>query len=192
MAVNELTGIDRENDRFVLFLPGQTNSVNANAMWPRTDGGPVNGGFTNGDQYYKKVTVEPPATDHRYTVTAVYGKVNTVPTPPAGYPVGTWQAVYTVTPLPLADLLTQIESEYDRQVRLQLPQTNNNAAVALVGGLVIRQQSGASLTSEETALLEQYVDVANKVAQLRVRYQELVDAATAGDDYDLTIWPTLS
>jgi len=190
MAVNETTGVDPVVDRFVIWRPSTSQYTNMNATWPRTDGGQIVG--ANPDfEYYKKVDEAQPDVDHRFTITSEFGKTAITPTPAVGLPQGTYSAQYSLVKRDLPELLAQIESEYDRQVRLQLPQTNNNAAVALVGGLVIRKQSGATLTTEETALLTQYVDVANKVAVLRTRYQELIDAATADEDYDITVWPVL-
>jgi hypothetical protein len=190
MALNETTGIDGANDRFVVKSIATGQVINMNATWPRADGGQVNG--MNPDlQYFIKRDGERPPTDHRFSLDSIYSYTLYTPVPAAGLPVGRYGAEFVPVKLPLPELLTQIDSEYERQVRLQIPQTSTNAAVALVGGLVIRKQSGATLTAEENSLLDQYVDVSNKVAQLRVRYQELIDAATTDEDYDLTVWPVL-
>jgi hypothetical protein len=47
------------------------------------------------------------------------------------------------------------------------------------------------LTETETATLAAFVSVRDKIVQLAVRRQELIDAATADQDYDLTVWPVL-
>lgn len=189
MALNETTGIDAAVDRFVVKTISTDQIINFNAIWPRADGAAA--GINADHAYYKKVNSEAPPMDHRFYPETTNTFTLILPAPAAGLPVGTYGSTTVAVKRELSELLTQIESEYDRQVRLQLPQTNNNAAVSLVGGLVIRKQSGATLTAEETALLTQYVDVANKVAQLRTRYQELIDAATADEDYDITVWPVL-
>lgn len=192
MAVNPTTGIDRDADRFVVFLPGQANSVNTNAQWPRLDGGPISGGFPNGDQYYKKVHVDPPAYDHRYSLNTTFGKVDTVPTPPPGYPVGTWQASYELVLRPLETLLDQIESAFQAEVRKQFPDTENPATLLLAAKALAKRQTGTVLTDEEIASLAAVTSVGDAVDQLVARRQELIDAATAGEDYDQTIWPVLS
>jgi len=192
MAVNPTTGIDRDVDRFVVFLPGQTNSVNTNAQWPRLDGGPISGGFPNGDQYYKKVTVEPPAYDHRYSLNTTFGKVDTVPTPPPGYPVGTWQASYELVLRPLETLLDQIESAFQAEVRKQFPDTENPATLLLAAKALAKRQTGVVLTAEEITSLDAITSVGDAVDQLVARRQELINSATAGEDYDQTIWPVLS
>jgi hypothetical protein len=190
MALNSTTGIDPAVDRFVIWRASTQQYTNMNATWPRIDGGQIVG--ANPDfEYYKKVDAAQPDVDHRYTITSEFGRTAITPTPAVGLPQGTYSAQYSLVKRELPELLAQIDSEYERQVRLQIPQTSTNAAVALVGGLVIRKQSGATLTADEQSLLDQYVDVSNKVAQLRVRYQELIDAATADEDYDLTVWPVL-
>jgi hypothetical protein len=147
MSVNEITVIDRDVDRFVVFLPGQSNSVNQNAQWPRLDGGPINGGFTNGDLYYKKVSVDPPQYDHRYSLNTTFGKVDTVPTPPPGYPVGTWQASYELVLRPLETLLDQIETAFQSEVRKQFPDTENPATLLLAAKALAKRQTGAVLTA---------------------------------------------
>jgi len=60
-----------------------------------------------------------------------------------------------------------------------------------VGGILIKQQSGAVLTEAETATLAAFVSVRDAIVQLAVRRQELIDAATADEDYDITVWPVL-
>lgn len=192
MAVNPTTGIDRDVDRFVVFLPGQTNSVNTNAQWPRLDGGPISGGFTNGDLYYKKVTVDPPQYDHRYSLNTTFGKVDTVPTPPPGYPVGTWQASYELVLRPLETLLDQIESAFQAEVRKQFPDTENPATLLLAAKALAKRQTGVVLTAEEITSLDAVTSVGDAVDQLVARRQELINSATAGEDYDQTIWPVLS
>jgi hypothetical protein len=91
----------------------------------------------------------------------------------------------------LPELLAQIETEYQRQVRLQFPETENPSTIVNVGGILIKQQSGAVLTETETTTLSAFVAVRDKIVLLAVRRQELIDAATADQDYDITVWPVL-
>jgi hypothetical protein len=190
MALNETTGIDPVTDRFVIWRPSTSQYTNMNATWPRTDGGQLNG--ANPDfEYYKKVEVPAPDVDHRYTITSEFGRTPITPTPAVGLPQGTYSAVYTLVKRQLPELIAQIETEYQRQVRLQFPETENPSTIVNVGGILIKQQSGAVLTGTETATLVEFVAVRDALVQLAVRRQELIDAATADQDYDLTVWPVL-
>jgi hypothetical protein len=47
------------------------------------------------------------------------------------------------------------------------------------------------LTEAETATLAAFVSVRDAIVQLAARRQELIDAATADQDYDITVWPVL-
>ena len=191
MAVNPITGIDAAVDRFVIFRVSTNQITNMNATWPRTDGGPLVG--ANPDfRYFKKVVSTPPDIDHRYTLTTTTGMVNATPAAPEGHPFGTWETIYEPVRLPLEDLIAQIETEYQRQVRLQFPETENPSTIVNVGGILIKQQQGAVLTTEETATLARFVAVRDNLVQLAERREEFVAAATADQDYDLTDWPVLS
>jgi hypothetical protein len=106
--------------------------------------------------------------------------------------MGTYEAVYELEKLPLADLLAQIETEYQRQVRLQFPETENPSTIINIGGILIKQQSGAVLTEAESTSLTNFIGVRDNIAQLAERRAELVAAAEADEDYDLTVWPVLS
>lgn len=191
MAVNPTTGIDPVVDRFVIWRVSTQQYTNINASWPRVDGGQLVG--ANPDfEYYKKVDRTAPDVDHRYTLTTTFGRVETDPKPAVGLPQGTYEAQYELVKLPLADLIAQIETEYQRQVRLQFPETENPSTIINIGGILIKQQAGAVLTNTEQASLNAFVSVRDKIAQLAVRRAELVAAATADQDYDLTVWPNLS
>ena len=162
-----------------------------NTTWPRTDGGQING--ANPDfQYYKKVEGDRPDTDHRFTVTSVSGRVPFDPAPAVGLPQGTYEPIYTLTKLPLVDLLAQIETAFQQAVRTQFPDTDNPSTLILAAKALTKKQAGATLTTEENAILESVTSVGDAVAQLATRRQELINAATADEDYDLTVWPDLS
>lgn len=191
MALNATTGIDPAEDRFVIKLASTGQQINTNAVWPRPDGGPIEGG--NPDyQYFKKQDASRPDIDHRYTLDSVYSYTLTSPAPAAGLPVGTYGAVFTPVLLPLNDLLDQIETAFQTQVRSQFPDTENPATLLLAAKALAKRQTGAVLTSEETASLNAVTAVGDAVDQLVTRKAELIAAATAGDDYDLTVWPALS
>jgi hypothetical protein len=190
MAVNPTTGIDRENDRFVIWRPSTSQYTNMNATWPQIDGNQLVG--ANPDfEYYKKVNVTQPDVDHRFSVTSEFGRTPITPTPAVGLPQGTYSAQYSLVKRELPELLAQIETEYQRQVRLQFPETENPSTIVNVGGILIKQQSGAVLTEAETATLAAFVSVRDAIVQIAARRQELIDAATADEDYDLTVWPVL-
>lgn len=191
MAVNPETGIDPVVDRFVIYRPSTQQYTNMNATWPRVDGGQIVG--ANPDfEYYKKVEGDRPDTDHRFTVSSVSGRVPFDPVPAVGLPQGEFKPVYTITKLPLPDLIAQIETAFQQQVRTQFPDTDNPSTLILAAKAIAKKQSGATLTTEENAILDSVTSVGDKVAQLATRRQELIDAATADEDYDLTVWPDLS
>jgi hypothetical protein len=190
MAVNELTGIDRDVDRFVVFFPGQTNSNITNAMWPRLDGGPINGGFANGDLYYKKVHIDPPQYDHRYSLKTSHGKVDTVPTPPPGYPVGTWQPSYELELRPLETQLAQIDTEFQAELQRRYPQVADLSTYILAADIITKKQNGGTLTSEEQSTLDAINTIGDDVRLMSQRRAEMKAAATAGEDYDISVWPS--
>jgi hypothetical protein len=189
MALNETTGIDPAVDRFVVKLLSTGQVINQNAVWPRADGGVA--GINADWLYFKKVEQPQPPIDHRFTLDTVYGFTLMSPAPVTGLPVGTYSATYAPVKRELPELLAQIDTEFNRQVLLQFPQSDNPTRILLGLGILAKQQSGAALTSEETTLLSGGTATSDKVAQLLARKQELVDAATADQDYDLTVWPVL-
>jgi hypothetical protein len=191
MAAHPLTGVDRDSDRFVVRLASTNQIINHNALWPVLDGGPIEGGNVDW-KYYKKVDQPSPPMDHRYYPVTVNSFTDTTPAPAVGYPSGTFGGVTTAVKRPLETLLAQIESEFQRQVRLQFPDTENPATLLLAAKALAKRQTGAVLTADETASLDAVTAVGDAVDQLVARRQELIDAATAGDDYDLTVWPALS
>jgi hypothetical protein len=190
MAVNELTGIDRDKDRFVVFLPGQENSTKTNEIWPRLDGGPVNGGFVNGEMYYKKVHIDPPPYDHRYSLVTTHGKVETEPTPPAGYPVGTWRPFYELELRPLETQLAHIDTEFQYELQRRYPQVADLSTYILAADIITKKQNGGVLTTEEQATLDAINVVGDGVRLMADRRAEMKAAATAGEDYDVTAWPS--
>jgi hypothetical protein len=191
MAINSITGIDRDVDRFAIWRTSLNSFINLNAMWPVSDGGPIPGG--NPDfRYYKRADGTPPDADHRFVTTSEWGRVEADPVPPVGHPSGTYEPIYTLTKLPLVDLLAQIETAFQQAVRTQFPDTDNPSTLILAAKALTKKQAGATLTTEENAILESVTSVGDAVAQLATRRQELIDAATADEDYDLTVWPDLS
>jgi hypothetical protein len=99
--------------------------------------------------------------------------------------------VYAVVRRELNELLAQIESAYQEQVRLQFPETENPSTIIQVGGILIKQQSGAVLTASEVTMRDAFVAIKDKVQQLAERRAQLMASATANEDYDLTLWPIL-
>jgi len=190
MALNVTTGIDPAADRFVIKSLASGNVINFSASWPRGDGGAIQGG--NPDlQYFKRVANDAPDIDHRYELQSADSFTLLSPAPADGLPVGTFGTTYTPVRRELNDLLAQIESEYQRQVRLQFPETENPSTIIQVGGILIKQQAGSVLTTGEQALIVAFVATKDKIAQLAIRRGELMTAAEADEDYDLTIWPVL-
>lgn len=185
MTLNVTTGIDPEVDRFVIWKVSTSQYTNMNATWPRTDGGPLVG--ANPDfRYYKKVAVEAPDVDHRFTLTTTYGKTDATPTPAEGLPVGTYSAVYDLVKLPVEDLKLQVETEFQRQLQLQFPQTSNPAVLIEAADALARKDAGAVLTTDQQLKLDAIVVTGDVVAMLRARQSELNAAIDADEDYDIT------
>lgn len=191
MTLNVETGIDQAVDRFVIKLASTSAIINFNATWPRVDGGAIVAGNPD-HKYYKRVANDPPPIDHRYELQSVDEFTDITPAPVEGLPIGTFCTAYTPVKLGLNTLLAQVETAYQQQVRLQFPETENPSTIIQVGGILIKQQAGAVLTSAETALVAAFVATKDKITLLATRRQELMDAAEADEDYDLTVWPVLT
>jgi hypothetical protein len=190
MPQNPGTGVDPVVDRFVVKLQSNGQVINLNATWPRGDGGAIVG--ANPDyQYFKKLNPDQPPLDHRFELVTTYAYATITPPPAAGLPVGTYSPVYTVVRRELNELLAQIESAYQEQVRIQFPETENPSTIIQVGGILIKQQSGAVLTAAEVTIRNAFVLIKDKVQQLADRRAELMALARADKDYDLTLWPIL-
>lgn len=191
MALNTETGIDQAVDRFVIKLASTGAIINFNAQWPRLDGAAISGG--NPDwKYYKRVANTPPDIDHRYLLSTEDVFTDTTPTPLEGLPVGTFGTVYTPVKLELNTLLAQIETAFQEQVRMQLPDVGDPATLRQAASALAKRHTGAVLTADEETLLANVVIAGGKVDQLAARKQELMDAASADQDYDLSIWPVLT
>jgi hypothetical protein len=191
MALNETTGIDQAVDRFVIKLASTGQIINHNASWPRANGGAIEGG--NPDyQYFKRVASDPPDIDHRYELQTEDVFTLLSPAPAEGLPVGTFGTTYTPVKLPLNTLLAQIETAFQQQVRQQFPDTENPATLLLAAKALAKRQEGGVLTTDEEASLNAVTAVGDAVDQLVARRQELLDAAEADQDYDLTVWPVLT
>lgn len=189
MALNATTGIDPEIDRFVVKLASNNQVINMNAVWPRFDGGALVG--ANPDwQYFKKVDAAQPPIDHRFTLGTEYGFALASQTPADGLPVGTYGATYTVVKRSLPELIDQIESAFQEQVRIQFPNTQNPSTLILAAKAIKKRQDGIVLTSDEEATLDLVASTGDSVSLLASRRQELIDSATAEEDYDITVWPT--
>ena len=185
MAVNATTGVDPEVDKFAIWDNATNQYLNLQASWPRPDGGPIVGG--NPDRkYYKRVNVEKPDADHRYTIATVWNKSDTSPAPPEGHPSGTYSPTHTATKLSAEDLKIQVETEFQRQLQLLFPASQNPAVLLEGAGAIIRKTNNAQLTTEQQSKLDTVVTVDDAIATLRVRQAELNAAIDADEDYDIT------
>lgn len=191
MALNTETGIDQAVDRFVIKSASTGAILNYNAQWPRLDGAALVD--ANPDlKYYKRIANTPPDIDHRYELQNEDVFTDITPSPAEGLPVGTFGTVYTPVKLELNTLLAQIETAFQQQVRQQFPDTENPATLLLAAKALKKRQDGGVLTVEEEASLSAVSSVGDKVDQLVARKQELMHAAEADQDYDLTVWPVLT
>lgn len=186
MAVNEVTGIDYEVDRFVVWSVSQQRLVNSGfAVWPRFDGGPLVG--ANPDlKYYKRVSAEAPDTDHRFTVNSSWERVDSDPAPPEGHPAGTYAQTFEIVRLPNEDLKLQVDAEFQRQVRIQFPDSENPATIIEAAGVIARKQAGTPITDAQQSLLDSFIGMEDKISFMRGRQLALYAAIDADQDYDIT------
>lgn len=187
MAVNPETGIDTAVDRFAIYSISGQNYINLNAQWPRVDGGALVG--ANPDlAYYKRVATETPDVDHRYTVETTWGRVDADPAvdPADGLPVGQYRQAHTPVKLSTADLKLQVDSEFQRQVRLQYPDVENPSKMIEAAGVLARKQAGGVLTEAQETLLQSFIGLEDAISQMRDRVTELYAAIDADEDYDIT------
>ena len=190
MPTNPVTGVDPEVDRFAIYDSSLAAFINLNAVWPRVDGGPIVGGNPN-RSYYKRTEAERPDTDHRYTITTTWSRVDTDPTPPEGHPAGLYQQAHEVNRLPVADLKLQVETAFQQQVRLQFPDTENPSTLLLAAKALAKKQTGAVLTADEQAILDTVTSTGDRVTQLMAAKLAFDAAIDADEDYDLSQWPTV-
>jgi hypothetical protein len=190
MPANPTTGIDVDVDRFAIWRASTSQYTNFNAVWPRTDGGQIVG--ANPDfEYYKRVNTDAPDADHRYTVATTWGRVATTPTPSVGLPMGTYEPSYTLTLRPVAELKLQVDAEFQRQVRLTFPDSENPATIIEAAGVIARKQAGTPITTEQQTLLDSFIGMEDVISHMRARQLALYDAIDNEEDYDITTGWTL-
>jgi len=185
MAVNETTGIDPTVDRFAIWRVSTESYINMNAVWPRVDGGPLVG--ANPDlKYYKRVNGTAPDADHRFVVESTWGKVDTEPTPPEGHPSGIYTQTFDVVRRPVDELKLQVDAEFQRQVRLQFPDSENPATIIEAAGVIARKQAGSPISEAQQALLDSFIGMEDQITYMRQRQIALYAAIDANQDYDIT------
>jgi hypothetical protein len=186
MSTNPTTGINSAVDRFAIFRVSTESYINMNAVWPRVDGGPLVG--ANPDlKYYKRVNSDAPDADHRFTVNATWGKVEADPVPPEGHPSGIYTQAFETVLRPAAELKLQVDAEFQRQVRLQFPDSENPATIIEAAGVIARKQAGSPITDAQQALLDGFIGMEDQISYMRARQVALYAAIDANEDYDLTI-----
>ncbi len=201
MAVNPITGIDVDADRFVkIFIPNLAtfdiddastfNVIDWNYKWPRFDGGPITSPKAD-QKHFKKLPTDEIEVDHRYSKNTAQVMQFSDPLPPAGHPDGTFQEVETPVKRPLETLLAQIETAFQQQVRTQFPDSENQTTMMLVDAATLKKQSGGVLTEVEQMLVDNYMIVVGKIQQLAERRDAMIAAATADEDYNIELWPVL-
>lgn len=185
MAVNPTTGIDPTVDRFAIFRVSTESYINMNAVWPRVDGGPLVG--ANPDlKYYKRVNSDAPDADHRFTVESTWGKVEADPVPPEGHPSGVYTQTFETVRRPVDELKLQVDAEFQRQVRLQFPDSENPATIIEAAGVIARKQAGSPVSAAQQALLDSFVGMEDQISYMRARQVALYAAIDANEDYDIT------
>lgn len=193
MALNPDTGIDYEVDRFAIKLVSTGEIINLSATWPRVDGGAVAG--ANPDRaYYKRVSVDRPDADHRFTVSTTWQLIDFDPAvdPADGLPVGEYKQAHTLTKLPAEELKRQIETQFQTELRKAFPTVEDPALLVEAADAITRKQNGAVLTADQEERLTRVLGLGDAVAQLRARQAELNAAVDADEEYDLLDGWTLS
>ena len=186
MSVNPITGVDVVNDRFVVQRISDGVLTTFHAIWPRPDGGPrtTNPPTT---RYYKRVMAEPIAHDHRFATVVTETIVNADPPAEFGHPDG----IYLISSLPVrrsdAELKLQVDAEFQRQVRLTFPDSENPATIIEAAGVIARKQAGTPITEAQQALLDGFIGMEDVISYMRQRQVALYAAIDADEDYDLTI-----
>ncbi len=185
MSTNPTTGINPLGDRFMLYRMSTAQIVNMNAAWPRTDGGPLVG--ANPDlRYFKRVTSQRPDVDHRYTVTTEWTIHQIEPLPNESLPAGEYRESHEPVKLSNDELKAQIETEFQRQVALQFPSSQNPALLLQAADVIVRRQSGATLTDAQQAVLDAITPIGDALTQLVARRDALLASVDANEDYDIT------
>jgi hypothetical protein len=156
-----------------------------NAVWPRVDGGPLVG--ANPDlKYYKRVNADAPDADHRFTVNSTWGKVEADPVAAEGHPSGIYTQTFDVVRRPVDELKLQVDAEFQRQVRLQFPDSENPATIIEAAGVIARKQAGSPISEAQQALLDSFIGMEDQITYMRSRQVALYAAIDANQDYDLT------
>lgn len=186
MAVNPETGVDYDNDRFAIWRPSLSDYTHTNTTWPRLDGGPRTGGLLYDYLYYKRTESERPDVDHRYRIDTTWERVDTDPLPPEGHPQGQYLQTHEVVKYDTETLKTQVENEFQRQLQVLFPASNDPAVLIEAAHALALKQSNATLTPDQEAKLALVNSVGDQVTQMRARQTALYAAIDNDEDYDIT------
>ena len=186
MAANPITGVDVAVDRFTVVKISDGETINHNAIWPRPDGGPrtTNPPTT---KYYKNVEPDPIDYDHRYSVTRGEPVAVDDPNAPFGHPDGVYVAEYTAVKRPNDELKLQVDAEFQRQVRLAFPDSENPATIIEAAGVIARKQAGTPISEAQQALLDSFIGMEDQISYMRTRQLALYANIDADEDYNLIV-----
>lgn len=189
MPAHPETGVDPVVDRFAIYDTSISDYTHKTAVWPVSDGGPIEGGNPN-RLWYKRQPTPKPEHDHRWSVDTEWNNVDTDPAAPAGHPRGVYLESHTLVKRPVETLKAQVLDETKRQFALRFPQQDSIMELSEVADALARKEAGLSLTPAQTAILEAMIGVGDVVSQLRARQAALNAAIDADEDYDLSVgWP---
>ena len=79
-----------------------------------------------------------------------------------------------------------MDSEFQRQVRVQYPDVENPSKMIEAAGVLARKQGGGVLTADQEELLTSFIGLEDAISQMRDRVTELYAAIDADEDYDIT------
>jgi len=80
----------------------------------------------------------------------------------------------------------QVDAEFQRQVRLQFPDSENPATIIEAAGVIARKQAGSPITEAQQAMLDGFIGMEDQISYMRARQVALYAAIDADEDYDIT------
>jgi len=86
--------------------------------------------------------------------------------------------------------LAQIDTEFQAELQRRYPQVADLSTYILAADIITKKQNGGTLTSEEQSTLDAINTIGDDVRLMSQRRAEMKAAATAGEDYDISVWPS--
>lgn len=190
MPIHPQTGITygegSANSRFVVCQNGDYQNPTAyGVQWGRYDGGPFIGGFPAGEEWFRMQQATLPEYDARYVVTDTYGPVHAPDPVLSGYPSGTWEPTRTAVLRSAAELIAEIEATRTRINNALYPSAADPAHAQTISAIKEKLASVGQINATEQRILAEHEAVQVAVQANYTHAYQLIDAATAGEPYDM-------